>query len=117
MENLKISDDYETYKLGSFKLKSGGEIPDAFIAYKTFGDSSLPAIIYPSWYSGSRCLLAPYSMTRALTDISQRHIRQSLADRLGQDTQPIGILHHHHRAFWQRPVLVPIEYYRLAALP
>ena len=45
--------DYETYKLGDFKLKSGGEIPDAFIAYKTLGDPSNPAIIYPSWYSGS----------------------------------------------------------------
>ncbi|KAL0259670.1 polynucleotide adenylyltransferase [Diplodia seriata] len=29
--------DYSTYKLGDFKLKSGGLIPDAFIAYKTFG--------------------------------------------------------------------------------
>jgi len=44
---------YETYKLGNFKLKSGGEIPDAFIAYETLGDPLLPAIIYPSWYSGS----------------------------------------------------------------
>ncbi|KAJ8116124.1 hypothetical protein OPT61_g2368 [Boeremia exigua] len=44
--------DYETYKLGNFKLKSGGEIPDAFIAYKTLGDPTLPAIIYPTWYSG-----------------------------------------------------------------
>jgi homoserine acetyltransferase len=86
MENLKISDDYETYKLGSFKLKSGGEIPDAFIAFQTFGDPSLPAIIYPSWYSGSTCLLTPSSMVRALTNIPQRHIRQSLVDRLGQDT-------------------------------
>jgi len=75
MENLKISDDYETYKLGSFKLKSGGEIPDAFIAYKTLGDPSLPAIIYPSWYSGSTCHLTPSSMASALTDILQRHIR------------------------------------------
>ncbi|KAF2683747.1 alpha/beta-hydrolase [Lentithecium fluviatile CBS 122367] len=44
--------DYQTYKLGNFKLKSGGEIPDAFIAYKTLGDASLPAVIYPTWYSG-----------------------------------------------------------------
>ncbi|KAF2714888.1 homoserine acetyltransferase family protein [Pleomassaria siparia CBS 279.74] len=48
-----MSNDYETYKLGNFKLKSGGEIPDAFIAYKTFGDRSSPVIIYPSWYSGA----------------------------------------------------------------
>ncbi|KAF2194554.1 homoserine acetyltransferase family protein [Zopfia rhizophila CBS 207.26] len=47
-----MAGDYETYKLGNFKLKSGGEIPDAFIAYKTLGDPSLPAIIYPTWYSG-----------------------------------------------------------------
>ncbi|KAH7128299.1 homoserine acetyltransferase family protein [Dendryphion nanum] len=44
--------NYQTYQLGAFKLKSGGEIPNAFIAYKTLGDPSLPAVIYPSWYSG-----------------------------------------------------------------
>ncbi|KAF2488341.1 homoserine acetyltransferase family protein [Lophium mytilinum] len=48
-----MADQFETFKLGNFKLKSGGEIPDAYIAYKTFGDPSLPAIIYPSWYSGA----------------------------------------------------------------
>lgn len=47
-----IMADYNTYKLGDFKLKSGGLIPDAFIAYKTFGDSSLPTVVYPTWYSG-----------------------------------------------------------------
>lgn len=52
MKNLNVGDDYQTYKLGNFKLKSGAEIPDAFIAYKTLGDPSLPAIIYPTWYSG-----------------------------------------------------------------
>lgn len=49
--------DYETYNLGNFKLKSGGEIPDAFIAYKTLGDPSLPAIVYPTWYSGRTLLM------------------------------------------------------------
>jgi homoserine acetyltransferase len=44
--------DYETYALGDWKLKKGGTIPDAHIAYKTFGDSSSPAIVYPTWYSG-----------------------------------------------------------------
>ena len=44
--------DYETYSLGDWKLKNGGTIPDANIAYKTFGDSSSPAIVYPTWYSG-----------------------------------------------------------------
>ncbi|KAF2461882.1 homoserine acetyltransferase [Lineolata rhizophorae] len=48
-----MKEEYSTYKLGDFKLKSGGVIPDAFIAYRTFGDPSFPAIIYPSWYSGS----------------------------------------------------------------
>jgi homoserine O-acetyltransferase len=47
-----MSTDYETYSLGDWKLKNGGTIPDAHIAYKTFGDSSRPLIIYPSWYSG-----------------------------------------------------------------
>ncbi|CAG5143125.1 uncharacterized protein ALTATR162_LOCUS1288 [Alternaria atra] len=50
---MSSNDDYQTYKLGNFKLKSGGEIPDAFIAYKTLGDPSLPAVIYPTWYSGT----------------------------------------------------------------
>ena len=61
-----MADEYETYKLGNFKLKSGGEIPDAFIAYKTLGDPSLPAIVYPTWYSGCtflrrrlKCVLSP----------------------------------------------------------
>lgn len=54
IQDLKIGDEYQTYKLGNFKLKSGGEIPDAFLAYKTLGDPSLPAIIYPTWYSGRK---------------------------------------------------------------
>lgn len=48
-----MSGEYETFDLGDFKLKNGGTIPNAKIAYKTFGQSSNPAIIYPSWYSGS----------------------------------------------------------------
>ena len=59
IQKLTMSDQYSTYKLGNFKLKSGGEIPDALIAYKTFGDPSQPAIIYPSWYSG--CTLRAHS--------------------------------------------------------
>jgi hypothetical protein len=51
-----MAEEYETYKLGDFDLKSGGVIPNAYIAFKTFGDPSLPAIIYPSWYSGGECL-------------------------------------------------------------
>lgn len=48
-----MSGDYQTYSIGDWKLKNGGAIPDAHIAYKTFGDSSSPAIIYPTWYSGA----------------------------------------------------------------
>lgn len=44
--------DYNTYDLGDFKLQHGDTLPGAFIAYKTFGDPSLPAVLYPSWYSG-----------------------------------------------------------------
>lgn len=44
--------DYETFNLGDWKLQCGAEIPDAHIAYKTFGDSKSPAIVYPTWYSG-----------------------------------------------------------------
>ena len=40
------------YDLGDFPLASGVTIPGAFIAYKTFGSPSSPAIIYPTWYSG-----------------------------------------------------------------
>jgi homoserine acetyltransferase len=42
----------QIYKLGDWKLQSGQSIPNAEIAYKTLGDSSLPAVIYPTWYSG-----------------------------------------------------------------
>ncbi|PSK57284.1 Carnosine N-methyltransferase [Elsinoe australis] len=45
--------NYDIYNLGEFALKLGGDIPIAFIAYKTFGHPSNPAIIYPTWFSGS----------------------------------------------------------------
>lgn len=47
-------DDQEvkTYKLGDLTLVSGVVLPQAFIAYKTFGSPSDPAIIYPTWFSG-----------------------------------------------------------------
>ncbi|KAI7203199.1 homoserine O-acetyltransferase [Hortaea werneckii] len=43
---------YQTYPLGDFALKTGSQIPQAHIAFKTLGDPSNPAIIYPTWYSG-----------------------------------------------------------------
>ncbi|KAF2431577.1 homoserine acetyltransferase [Tothia fuscella] len=48
-----MTEGYQTYKLGDFELQSGRTITNAEVAYKTFGDASLPAIIYPSWYSGA----------------------------------------------------------------
>ncbi|KYK61150.1 homoserine acetyltransferase family protein [Drechmeria coniospora] len=44
--------DYQTYDLGDIKLESGETLEKASIAYKTFGDASNPAIIYPTWFSG-----------------------------------------------------------------
>ena len=43
---------FETYDLGDFELQSGDKLEGAFIAYKTYGDASNPAIIYPTWFSG-----------------------------------------------------------------
>lgn len=45
--------EYETFDLGEFALESGETIPNAYIAYKTYGDKANPAIIYPSWFSGN----------------------------------------------------------------
>ncbi|KAJ3153742.1 hypothetical protein HDU86_005075 [Geranomyces michiganensis] len=45
--------DYQVFPLGDFQLKSGQVIPDAKIAYKTYGNPSNPCIIYPTWYSGT----------------------------------------------------------------
>jgi hypothetical protein len=48
--------DYEIYKLGDWELQSGERLADAHIAYKTFGDPKLPAIVYPTWFSGGMLL-------------------------------------------------------------
>lgn len=45
--------DIKRFDLGDFKLQSGDVLPGAWIAYKTFGDPSLPAVVYPTWYSGA----------------------------------------------------------------
>jgi len=47
------TDPYQTFPLGDFPLKSGDTLPSAHLAYKTYGSPSSPAIIYPTWYSGS----------------------------------------------------------------
>ncbi|KUI55736.1 Homoserine O-acetyltransferase [Cytospora mali] len=44
--------EVKLYNLGDFPLASGVTLPGAFIAYKTFGSPSSPAVIYPTWYSG-----------------------------------------------------------------
>ena len=49
---MSANKDYKTYNLGDFKLQSGQSIPKAWIAYKTFGDPSSPAVLYPTWYTG-----------------------------------------------------------------
>jgi homoserine acetyltransferase len=49
---------YEVFPLGDFQLDSGEVLPEAFIAYRTFGDSKNPAIINPTWYSGCSSLRA-----------------------------------------------------------
>ncbi|KAF4548626.1 Alpha/beta hydrolase fold-containing protein 14 [Elsinoe fawcettii] len=47
-----MSRPFSIYHLGEFALRSGQTLPLAFIAYRTFGDPSNPAIIYPTWFSG-----------------------------------------------------------------
>ncbi|KAI1505671.1 Alpha/Beta hydrolase protein [Biscogniauxia marginata] len=44
--------EIKTFHLGDFVLKSGVTIPNAYIAYKTFGNPTNPVIVYPTWYSG-----------------------------------------------------------------
>jgi len=101
-----MSDEFQTYKLGNFKLKSGGEIPDAFIAYKTLGDPSLPAVIYPTWYSGSEYQFAlPISVR---TDSDESDIRQPVAHWLREDLGPLQVLHYHSGTFRKRPIIVTI---------
>lgn len=45
--------DFQKHDLGDFQLQSGEVLPGAWIAYKTFGDAKSPAILYPTWFSGS----------------------------------------------------------------
>lgn len=49
----RLDSDVQTYSLGDFTLKSGEVIPDAFLAYLTFGQKGSPLILYPTWYSGT----------------------------------------------------------------
>lgn len=42
----------QKHPLGDFTLQGGATLPNAWIAYKTFGNKGSPAVLYPSWYSG-----------------------------------------------------------------
>ncbi|MFD0716588.1 alpha/beta fold hydrolase [Paenibacillus sp. GCM10027626] len=47
--------DYEIYSLGDVVLQSGQRLPQAFLAYKTYGTlnaSKTNAIVYPTWFAG-----------------------------------------------------------------
>ena len=47
-----MSTEFETFDLGDFDLLCGQQLEKAHIAYKTFGDSGSPAIVYLTWFSG-----------------------------------------------------------------
>ena len=45
-----------TYRLGNFRLQSGANLEDAFLAYETHGELAADksnVILYPTWYSGN----------------------------------------------------------------
>jgi homoserine O-acetyltransferase len=45
--------EIKTFSLGDYELQSGAKLPGAWLAYKTFGSHSLPAVLYPTWFSGA----------------------------------------------------------------
>ncbi len=50
-----FNSDYELYELGTIQLQRGGTIPNAVLAYKTYGqlnDTKSNVIIYPTWFTG-----------------------------------------------------------------
>lgn len=47
--------DYEIYSLGDVLLQSGQKLPQAFLAYKTYGTLNTAksnVIVYPTWFAG-----------------------------------------------------------------
>ena len=75
--------DYETYKLGDWELQNGGTIPDAHIAFRTFGDPKSPAIVYPTWYSGGNGdRRKPYTCRRVLTVIQLLSIMSGWLEKI-----------------------------------
>lgn len=64
--------DYEIFKLGDWELQSGERLTDAHIAYKTFGDPSSPAIVYPTWFSGGMVTSTHIPRTAILCKITRK---------------------------------------------
>ena len=50
-----MSDDYQTFALGDFPLLSGETLPQASLAYKTYGDprSAEAVVLLPTFYTGT----------------------------------------------------------------
>lgn len=96
---------FETYKVGDWKLQSGQTIPDAEIAYKTFGDQTSPAIIYPTWFSG--CMFTLVSHKPMLTLRSD--CRQRMADWRESCLEPKEVLHYYYRHVWKWPIDLTLE--------
>ncbi|KAF9327995.1 hypothetical protein BG006_008768 [Podila minutissima] len=40
------------YHLGDFELQSSEILPSAFTAYRTYGSTINPCVLYPTWFSG-----------------------------------------------------------------
>ena len=78
--------EFETFQLGDWELQCGKSIPNAHIAYKTFGNRESPAIVYPTWFSGGELSHGKFSSHEMLKATS--HIRQLLAHRGGQNLEP-----------------------------
>jgi homoserine acetyltransferase len=102
---MQQSAEYDIFKLGDWELQSGGKLEDAHIVYKTFGDLSLPAIFYPTWYSGRMFANFVY---RSSTD-KESDFRQLLVDRERQNTQSKKVFHHYSRPIWKRTVIFTIK--------
>lgn len=131
------SPKFETYKLGDWHLQCTATIPDAYIAYKTFGNAKSPAIVYPTWYSGCN-RKSHSSLQDPFYSCIPSDIRQCLVGWRGQNAQPKEcryssprsslayavarsyqhqVLHHHPRPLRQRGVLLPFKPRNLKEFP
>ena len=51
-----MSNNYEIYELGDFQLQTGGSLPNAKLAYKTYGELNAEknnVVVLPTFYTGS----------------------------------------------------------------